>query len=149
MSAQRKQSLLHLTSSVLSPHCPQPQSGYLMYPSCSLPDLHEAAPLWLAMLHKAISLLTLLSLLLARVTYLSDISMVYSVSYIKPHSDSATHLLTAAQNLHLYAPQPTKFILYPTGHYPWNIHTAEPSVKVIKTFLYDTISLPFNIFITI
>lgn len=35
-------------------------------------------------------------------------------SYTRPHSESATHLLPAAQNSHLYAPRSTKFILYPT-----------------------------------
>jgi hypothetical protein len=124
-------------------------------PFCSLPDLHEAAPLWLTMLHKAIYLLTDTPRppvgWLALTAYI-PVWHHYGLQWSLTPGLTQTLQVTCYQLPRIYicmhhSPQNSFPILL--GKYPWNIYIAEHNVKVIKTFFYDIISLPFNIFITI
>lgn len=115
-------------------------------PSCPLPDLHEASSLWLTLLHKAIYLLTdsprppagWLSLTGLQWSLIPGLTQALQLTcYQLPRIYICIH----------HSPQNSFSTLL--GKYPWNIYIAEHNVKAIKTFLYDIILLPFNIFITI
>lgn len=104
MQAQKKWSLLHeLGQFSLAPYCHN-----LRVATSLVPLLFPIRSIWsCSYLADNAALLGLLNCLHTCPAGLLD-------SYTRPHSESATHLLPAAQNSHLYAPRFTKFILYPT-----------------------------------